>query len=257
MSNRNTIEKNFSRCAKYYDSYSEIQQRLASKLIANMGTREFEKILDIGCGTGNYTRLLRNRFPSSTVKALDMSPEMLDVAKRKLQNEQIEFIVADAETTVINEHFDLITSNACFQWLDSFELTLLKYKDLLVPDGIIMFSMFGPLTFYELSESLRELFKKDMPISSTSFITPAMVEKILRKYFEQVRVEVQIIKETYASLWQLLNTIKFTGARGMGICSTRIGKGAITELERIYKERFNDIVATYQVFYCTAGKKDK
>lgn len=257
MSNRNTIEKNFSRCAKYYDSYSNIQQRLASKLIASMGTHEFEKILDIGCGTGNYTRLLRNKFPSSTVKALDMSPEMIGVAKRKLQNDQIEFIVADAETTVINEHFDLITSNACFQWLDSFESTMLKYKDILVPDGIMLFSMFGPLTFCELSESLRELFKKDMPISSTSFIAPAMVEKTLRKCFEQVRVEVQIIKETYASLWQLLNTIKYTGTRGIGINSISMGKLAITELERIYKERFNDIVATYQVFYCTAAKKDR
>lgn len=255
MNAKDTIKRNFSRYAKYYDAYSNIQDQAGLKLASTLCTNHFTKILDIGCGTGNYTKLLRKKFPYSNIKALDISDKMIHLAQCKLQNEKIEFVVADAETTVLNEGFDLITSNACFQWFSNFHKTLRKYSCLLNKNGIILFSIFGPLTFCELSKSLKKFNKADTPITSQSFLGKDKIRQILEKYFDFVSIETEIFKKTYTSLLDLLNTIKYTGTRGTGINDQSFSKGEITQLEQIYKNSFNNIVATYQIFYCRAQKR--
>ncbi len=256
MSNKNIIKENFSRYAAYYDNYSVVQNRTALKLIDNFGTNQFGKILDIGCGTGNYTRLLRNRFPHDTIKALDISTQMLSVAQRKLTEQRIQFVIADAETVVFDEKFDLITSNACFQWFANLDRAIIKYRDVLEQGGTMLFSTFGPLTFCELMESLTMLFEKDVPVSSSTFIDKASIKEILEKHFGRASVADEIIKQPYTSMRQLLNTIKYTGTRGIGINSGSITRHRITKLEKLYKEKFGAITATYQVFYCKAQKED-
>jgi malonyl-CoA O-methyltransferase len=255
MTNKDIIKENFSRNAEFYDDYSSVQNRTALKLIAGLDNREFGQILDIGCGTGNYTGLLRNKFPSGRIKALDISMEMVRLAERKLRDKGIEFVVADAETETFDEKFDLITSNACFQWFDNLDETVVKYRNVLNQNGIILFSTFGPLTFCELSESLAELYEKNVSISSRIFIDKAGVEEMLAKHFNRVSVADEIIKETYTSLRELLNTIKYTGTRGIGVNCGSIGRSGIEKLENIYKEKFGAVVATYQVFYSRAEKR--
>ena len=116
MIDKSLVEKNFSRYACYYDAYSTVQNLSASDLAAGIGESKFKSILDIGCGTGNYTALLRNKFPGARIKALDISGEMIKVAKEKLRGGEIEFIVGDGEALNLREKFDLISSNASFQW---------------------------------------------------------------------------------------------------------------------------------------------
>jgi len=255
MNAKDTIKRNFSRYAMYYDAYSSIQNYAGSKLASTLHTNHFTKILDIGCGTGNYTKLLRKKFPHSNIKALDMSNKMITLAQHKLQNEKIEFIVADAETAALGERFDLITSNACFQWFGNLEAALLKFSNLLNKNGAILFSTFGPLTFCQLRKSFDKFFKRNTQISSKNFLEKHKTTQILEKYFDNVLIEEQIIKQTYPSLLKLLNTIKYTGTRGTGLNGQSLNKGMIAKLEKIYKEGFKNIVATYQIFYCRAQKK--
>ena len=154
MKTKEAIKRNFSRYAEYYDTHSSVQDQVGLELITSLNTGEFEKILDIGCGTGNYTRLLRDKFPTATIMAVDICGKMIEVAQRKLQDRRIEFVRADAETMAPTESFGLITSNACFQWFDNLEKAIAGYKNLLANDGTILFSIFGPLTLCELSKSL-------------------------------------------------------------------------------------------------------
>ncbi len=254
MSDIETIKRNFSRYASFYDDYSGVQNRVGQKLIDFVEQNSFDKILDVGCGTGNYTRLLCRQFPDAAVKALDICPQMISIAERKLAGNKIEFMIADAETAVFNRTFDLITSNACFQWFDNTETVIMNYSDLLNDNGTILFSVFGPQTFHRLRRCLERLYKKEVRTSSSGFITAGEIEQILGKYFNDFFVEEQIIEETYDSLWSLLNTIKYTGTQGDGIEGQNITRGQITELERIYKEEFKTITAVYQIFYCRAQK---
>jgi len=255
MNNTDIIKRNFSRYAGYYDTYADVQRNVAENLISLLDGGRYNKILDIGCGTGNYTRLLQHKFPVAHITAVDISQKMVEVAKSKMPSERLKFTVADAQTISFTDNFDLITSNACLHWFDDLDCTLSRYEDILRTGGSMLFSVFGPKTFYQLSESLSRFYGKDIPISSNSFLNANQIEKVLEKYFDRVYVRQQFFEKTYPSLTRLLKTIKYTGTRGFGINGVRPGKQQIIELEKLYKEKFGAVTATYHIFFCRAEKR--
>jgi len=255
MINKTLIKNNFSKCAPYYDRYSSIQNLSAARLITKIKANGLKHILEIGCGTGNYTRLLRERFPKAKIKALDISSCMCKRAQEKIYQNSTEFIVADAEEATFKEKFDLISSNASLQWFDDLELSLMRYRDLLVEGGIISFSIFGPQTFSELNEVLRKFSDSFLPIDAYGFIEKKKIEKILKRLFKDVKVERKLYQEESISILQLLKKIKYTGVRGealnkKGLWTAKMLKG----LDEIYREKSKTIVATYEVLFCQGLK---
>ena len=249
--NKETIKKNFSRYAQHYDDYCTIQHLCAFRLVDKLHSNGFNDILDIGCGTGNYTSLLKKAFPGARITALDISKEMIDIARSKLGTDSIDFVVADAEEIDLRERFDLISSNATFQWFDDMGGSLAKYKKLLNKGGFISFSLFGPLTFFELNISLRELFEEETAISSSGFVEKEILEEVLKPLFSEVEVEEELYKERYGSLDELLKKIKYSGVRGGGLGRSGFWtQEKLDRLEDIYKNNFGEIIATHQVFFC-------
>ena len=246
--------RNFTRCAYAYDRYADVQKRVALQLIEQIEENNLARILEIGCGTGNYTLLLRDRFKKAKLRALDISGGMIEVARLKLQDKGIEFIVADAERIYLNEDFDLITSNACFQWFYDLEETLLNYRAMIKDGGGISFSIFGPLTFWELNTSLENI-TKNASIVAGNFITKDRIKEILNKNFRQIKIDEVRYEQTHHSLRDLLNKIKYTGTAGNAIINKNFFTAQFLDtLEESYLGRFKQIQATYQIFFCH-GKK--
>lgn len=255
MTDKETVKKNFSKNAVYYDRYAYAQNHSAAQLVGKVNLSKVEDILDIGCGTGNYTQLLMDKFPDSKIKAVDISPGMIKVAEKKLKSEKIEFITADAESINLKEKFDLISSNASFQWFNDLEGALVKYKKLLKRPGVILFSIFGPRTYHELNISLKELFRKDISIDSCSFFNKEKLTAVLKRCFRDISIEEDIFQEKCSSVLQLLNKIKYTGTRGNGIEGNGLWTaGRISDLERIYRKKYGNVITTYQIFYCRGMK---
>lgn len=248
---KEAIKKNFSRCVKDYDQYCDVQDLCGLRLMNMLNGHNPEHILEIGCGTGNYTKLLRERFPAAKIKAMDISADMIEAARIKLQGADIEFSIGDAEKPDLKRGFDLITSNASIHWMRDLEGALLKYKGLLKEDGIILFSAFGPGTFYELGSSLKMLSGEDASISSVDFKDRAALSEILAGLFKEVEVKEENHQERHSSLTELLRKIKHTGTRGRGIDNKAFWTpDTLSKLEKVYKKRFKEIVATYQTFFC-------
>lgn len=246
--------RNFSRYAYLYDRYADTQKIAALKLLAEIKENSFNKILEIGCGTGNYTLLLREKFKSAALKVIDISEKMMEVALGKLKNAGIKFIIADAETIKLDEKFDLITSNACFQWFNNLTNALLKYKGLLNKGGIISFSVFGPLTFRELNASLIFVFK-NVSVSADKFMPKEKIEEILKQNFTQVAIKEIIREESLPDLKSLLNKIKYTGIRGQGLNGKILFTPRIfKQLEAVYLDKFKQIKVTSQIFLCQAKR---
>lgn len=251
MVNKKVIEENFSKHAREYDQHSRVQNFCASRLIKEIKANSFSNILDIGCGTGNYTKLLRNRFPLAKIKAVDISAEMIEVAKDKLEDTRIEFVVADAENLSLKKRFDLISSNTSFQWFQDLKSDLTKYKQALGKGGLILFSTFGPKTFYQLHSCLEEFLGKALSISASNFLKREEVEKILKGIFSEVEVKEEEYNQNYDSLLELLENVRCTGTRGNGLKEEIFWTPRrITSIEEIYKKKFERIVATYQMFFC-------
>ncbi len=271
MVNKKIIEENFSKYAQAYDQHSRVQNLCASMLIKEVSTSGFLSILDIGCGTGNYTKLLSDKFPKAKIKAVDISTEMVKVAKEKLGEKEVEFIVADAESLNLEEEFDLISSNASFQWFQDLKSDLTRYKEVLSEKGTILFSTFGPKTFSQLHSCLEEFLGKPLSISASNFLNKEEIEKILKGIFSEVEVKEEIYNENYSSLLDLLENLRCTGTRGDGLRGEIFWTPRrIASMEEIYKKRFSapakgwsasgrkggsasggkGIIATYQIFFC-------
>jgi malonyl-CoA O-methyltransferase len=253
--NRLNIARNFSRYAHLYDQYADVQMRAALGLVESIKGNSFSKILEIGCGTGNYTLLLRNKFQSARIKALDISREMISLARNKLKNQEIEFIVSDAEHFSTGEDYDLITSNACFQWFSGLEAVLREYLKLLQKKGAIYFSIFGPQTFSELNIALNCLLV-DEPIAAQGFYDKSRLEAILKENFKSVQISEICYQETLPNLTELLEKIKYSGIRGNGL-SKKIyfSRTFLKKLEEAYLNKFQEICVTYQIFLCRGEKR--
>jgi len=245
------IGRNFSRVAHYYDDYCAVQNKSGTELIGRITGDGYRRILDIGCGTGNFTKLLAERFDLASITAVDISPEMVGLAQEKLKDLRIEFVVGDAEVVDLSGQFDLISSNAALQWFGKIETVLARCRALLEEGGMIAFSAFGPDTFKELGESIRRLYGDYATISASGFADKVQIRRGLRTNFSQADVEEVSYREDYPSLRALLESIRYTGTRGSGVTSGRIWTGRdMDELEKVYKDGFERIEATYQVYYC-------
>lgn len=79
------------------------------------------KAVDLGCGTGEQTALLSDKFPDATFLGIDSSQEMLSES-RKLEKENLKFENSSVEEFLqATDSWDLIFSNAALQWLDGHE----------------------------------------------------------------------------------------------------------------------------------------
>ena len=100
----------------YNKKYSYVYQ-YGENLIQLLDPKEYQRILDLGCGSGQLTSKI-NEFAKETI-GIDKSAEMMTDAKSKFPN--IEFQVADASNFRFTEKFDSIFSNATLHWVKDFK----------------------------------------------------------------------------------------------------------------------------------------
>ena len=92
-------------------------------LVARLEVREPSRILDIGCGPGNSTAVLKERWPKASVTGLDNSAAMIEKARRSRTD--IEWLKADAASDLSAlGTFDVVLANASLQWLPNHEALL-------------------------------------------------------------------------------------------------------------------------------------
>ena len=94
-------------------------------------------VVDLGCGAGNLTPVLRERWPDADVLGVDSSPEMVERARADATDPRTRYALADAATWEPDRPVDVITSNAMFQWVPEQEDVLRCLADHVVPGGSI------------------------------------------------------------------------------------------------------------------------
>lgn len=121
MQKKDVIEF-FDCCASKWDEEMIRDDRIINRILDNAGVCEGKEILDVACGTGvlipDY--LARN---VKSITAIDISPEMVRIAKEKFKQEHIEIICADIEKIEMEHKFDnIVVYNAFPHFSDSQKL---------------------------------------------------------------------------------------------------------------------------------------
>lgn len=101
--------------ARQYLKFEDDRTRPSRDLLAQIPLQSPRTVIDLGCGPGNSTELLVERFPKARVIGIDSSPDMLRQARERLNG--VNFIEADLATWTPNPDADLLFGNAVFQWV--------------------------------------------------------------------------------------------------------------------------------------------
>ncbi len=122
-----------------YSRYSDHRLRPALDLIARVDLESPTVIYDLGCGTGNVTRIIVERWPSAIVRGVDHSREMLERAAA--DSSAIEWIEADVAEWEPAEPAHLIYSNAVLHWVEGHRDLFPRLVGCLRPGGVLAVQM--------------------------------------------------------------------------------------------------------------------
>jgi trans-aconitate 2-methyltransferase len=133
-----------------YLQFAQPRLRPALDLLAHIATERPRRIYDLGCGAGNVTRLLLERWPNAEVIGIDDSAEML--AKAAEASSRIRWVRQSLATWRPDAPADLIFSNAALHWLPNHVQLFSVLVDALTPGGVLAVQM--PRNFLAPSHTL-------------------------------------------------------------------------------------------------------
>jgi trans-aconitate 2-methyltransferase len=125
--------------ARQYLKFEDERTRPPRDLLAQVPLKAPRRVFDLGCGPGNSTELLIQRYPQAEVVGLDSSPDMLRQARERLPG--CAFVAADLATWHPPEHADLLFANAVFQWVPAHPAVLQRLVGALPAGGVLAVQM--------------------------------------------------------------------------------------------------------------------
>lgn len=263
MDIKQNIRRNFARRAGSYDRHADVQRLMARGLMDRIQELlpRARRLLEIGCGTGYLTDLLRRNNPQAELVALDLDAALIDQARGRLgPDSQVSWLVADGES-FSRGSFDLIISNATFQWFTHPRETLKSYSQVLNPKGCLAFSTLGPQTFVELDVSLSQAaaamnLDPKPAIPARMFLNSRNWEDLLALAgFSQVQLTRQILEAHFPTVPEFLKALKATGASNPQ--PRAFTPRLLNALIRAYDARFRQngsIPVTYEIIWALARK---
>ncbi len=253
------ISRRFSKAATTYDEFALVQKACGVELAASLIEEcQASSILEIGCGTGNYTRLLVNRFPKATIHALDFAYGMVAQAKTKFADDDgaVHFSCEDGEKFLAeSKHaYDLITSNATMQWFDDLNGAFANIAGSLSNSGKVQVSFFGPETLHELGQGMLDLFDEPVSLAAAQFHGKEEITEMAARCFGEVNVVETCYQRRYTSLRELLQYIRKTGTGGYHQNLPILTRSRLKQLAAWFANH-GGFAVTYQVFFVSAVKK--
>ncbi len=125
--------------ARQYLKFEDERTRPPRDLLAQVPLPQPRLVVDLGCGPGNSTELLIERFPQAEVIALDSSPDMLRKARERLP--QCTFVQADIATWMPEAGTDLLFANAALQWMPDHPRVMRRLLEALPKGGVLAVQM--------------------------------------------------------------------------------------------------------------------
>ena len=257
-----TEKRRFDRAAKTYDQFSqfqdgvgkELRQLLERYILPWMTSGTSLQFLDLGCGTGTQTAALAHSFPAARLFCMDLSSQMLAMARSKMRGRPFLGWCGTMEHLPLPvESIDLVFSNLSLQWVGELESALTEVHRVLKRDGFFAFTILGAETLWELGKTVQAIFPDISP--APPFKKNDLMRDILgRIRFTRLYEEMESRKVGYANLPELLRTIKGVGGSIPRIVSHHSisPKEFLKQVESVYDtfHRKNGMIpATYQMMW--------
>ena len=247
------VARSFSQAAKTYDAAAFFQRIAGERLFERLDYFKLEpkNIVDLGCGTGVFTRELSQRFPQAKTTGVDIAEGMIAWCTQQSQSE--EYVCADAVSLPFEDNsVDLIFSNLSIQWVEDLEKLFVELNRVLKPEGLLLFTTLGPDTLKELKQSFSEV---DQYQHVNDFIDMHHVgDAMLQAKMLDPVVDAEPVVISYDKATELMRDLKDIGAhnidrrRNSGLMSPK----KLRAVEKAYRQFALDdgqLPATYELVY--------
>ena len=245
----------FSAAADEYDLWAAPQKFIARRLVDFLteGAR-VEDVLELGCGTGMLTVLLRERYRDARIRAIDLSDGMIALYRRRWPDGAVaDFEVADAEEFTSDRPFDVVAASSTFQWLRDRRAVMRNVRGLLTDGGHLVLAVPVSGTLEELAQAHLAVTGCEMP-QLDLWDDGRYVSALQERRFAVRGARVETFQARYAGALDVLRSLRGIGAafkryedyRAMTVAQVR-------QLVHVYESRYagedGRVVATYRVLY--------
>lgn len=220
-------KKRFVKVSHLYNDNAHVQRRMARLLISyikNHHQDSFDKILEIGCGTGILTDLISRELSYNELHLCDLDEFLMFKGKYK-------FLKGDIEEINLQDRYDLIISNAVFQWLRDVRGLILRLRANLTDGGFFAFTTFGQLNLREVKETTSV---------GLDYYSVDWYKMQLSQYFKILYAGEEVLQLYFHSPVHVLKHMKYTGVNS-------IRKMTWT------KNHLNNFIASYEKYKTEKG----
>lgn len=255
-----TIDKaaarlSFERAAASYDAAAVLQREIGQRLLERLDTMRIQPrtLLDLGCGTGLALDDLCQRYRKARVIGLDFATGMLARARRRGHwRNRPRALCGDIDRLPLaDDSVDLIFSNATLQWSNDLEACFAELYRVLRPNGLLLFTTFGPDTLIELRHAWAEA--DDGPHVAHFIDMHDIGDALTRARFADPVMDCERLTLTYAEVKDLMADMKSLGtqnrlaSRQRGL-TTRARLGHMTAAYEQFRQD-GRLPSTWEVIY--------
>lgn len=217
--------RRFDRAAAVYESEARIQESVAGTLdewLTGLSiSRDMQRGLEIGCGSGLLTRRLLKKWPAASWIVSDIAPAMVRqcaTSCRQLSASTVRFLVGDGEDAgCFPGTFDLIVANLAVQWFERPFDSVRSLAAKLNPGGWLVFSTLGNRTF--------ETLRAQTGLSFYEYPPAEAWKSEVARWSRDFRVDGHLLSESATDLKSFIRELKRIGA------ATPPGRHSLTRSE--------------------------
>ncbi|MEG0039701.1 MAG: malonyl-ACP O-methyltransferase BioC [Bacteroides sp.] len=248
--NKQLIAHRFSKATDTYTREAVVQQKIAGKMIQllhrHLPNRHPKRVIEFGCGTGIYSRLILQTLQPEQLLLNDICSEMKHCCS-DLLGHGVSFVEGDAEVLPFPKETELITSCSTLQWFDTPDVFFRRCNESLSASGYFAFTTFG-------QENMREI--KELTSNGLSYRSLNELKTSLSPLYDIVHAEEEIVPMHFDTPMQVLYHLKQTGVTGTG--GHTWTRQSLNEFCQQYVSRFTHneaVTLTYHPIYIIAKKK--
>ncbi len=248
---KSKVTDSFINSITTYDKNSHAQSLAAERLMELCKAylpQNFKQVLEVGCGTGLFTKKYVSELKVEKLLLSDLSADLCEYTKSQVSSfiDNVELLIGDVESVELPSNCDLIISSSSFQWLDDLDSFLERCSSLLTDDGCLAFSMFVAGTMKEITE---------LTGRGLRYYNKSQLIEILEKYCHIDFVEEKSNKLFYKTVKEIVKHIRDTGVGG-GLQGT-LTVAQYKQFERDYTAFATDrgLPVSYNSLFVIARKK--
>ncbi|WP_376766067.1 malonyl-ACP O-methyltransferase BioC [Acerihabitans arboris] len=237
------IARAFGRAAADYERHAGLQRDSGDRLMELLGPQPGRCLLDAGCGTGWFSR--RWQQEGSLVVALDLSPAMLDEARRNQSASA--YLTGDIERLPLADaSVDICFSNLAVQWCDDLPRALAEFYRITRPGGLIALSTLAEGSLGELQRAWSQV---DQAVHINRFLTPGTIDLAFAPYRHRLAAARHTLH--YPHLSALLHGLKGVGAGYLrsGRTPGLTGRQRLARLDAAWQRQAAGLPLSYQLIY--------